>query len=150
MPRTQVTICGAPNAIAIPKIAPRHHPHDIRFAIAMPPRTMIKMIAIGVSHAKTFVCSALAPVMKGEACARQSSGAQNVSATTRTDSDSEARRTVRRWGWCMAKFLWYSGTGNGYSLDLGLHLVELMFGPARKLFAFQLARRAEPEALYDE
>src|SRR5271168_4064154 len=150
MPRTQVTICGAPNAIAIPRIAPRHHPHDIRFAIAMPPRTMIKMIAIGVSQARMLVCRALAPVMKGEACARQSSGAQTMSAMTRADNDIETRVTVRRWGWCMAKFLLLSGTEDGSSLDLGLHLVELMFGPACKLFAFHLARRAEPESLYDE
>ena len=39
----------------IPKIAPAHHPHDIRFAIAMAPRTMIKMIATGVSQARMFV-----------------------------------------------------------------------------------------------
>jgi len=37
IPRIQVTICGAPNAMATPKIAPIHHPHDIRFAIAMRP-----------------------------------------------------------------------------------------------------------------
>ena len=75
----------------------------------MPPRTMIKMIAIGVSQARMLVCSALAPVMKGEACATQSSGAQTVSATMRTERDNETQRTLRRWGWCMAKFLLLSG-----------------------------------------
>src|SRR5580704_2187214 len=43
MPRTQVTICGAPKPMAIPKIAPRHHPHDIRFAIAIPPSTITRI-----------------------------------------------------------------------------------------------------------
>ncbi len=43
--------------MATPKIAPRHQPHDIRFAIAMPPNTMIKMMATGVSHARILVCS---------------------------------------------------------------------------------------------
>src|SRR6185437_11123850 len=69
MPRTHATICGAPKAIAIPKIAPRHHPHDIRFAMAMAPSAMIKMIAMGVSHARMFVWRAVAPVMNGELCA---------------------------------------------------------------------------------
>ena len=45
------------------------------------------MIAMGVSHAKTLVCSALAPVMKGEACARHSPGAHRASATMRTAND---------------------------------------------------------------
>src|SRR6202040_3167278 len=47
IPRTQVTICGAPKEIAIPKIAAMHQPQEIRFAIAMPPKTMTKMIATG-------------------------------------------------------------------------------------------------------
>src|SRR3984893_18178578 len=80
MPRTQVTICGAPNAIAIPRIAPMHHPHDIRFAIAMAPSTITRMTAMGVSHARMFVCSAVAPVMNGELWACASSGAQARSA----------------------------------------------------------------------
>jgi hypothetical protein len=66
---------------------------------------MIKMIAIGVSHAKMLVCSALAPVMKGDACARQSPGTHIASATMRTGNDIGTRRTCRRWGWCMAKIL---------------------------------------------
>ena len=37
MPRTQVTICGAPKAIAMPRIAPIHQPQDMRFAIAIAP-----------------------------------------------------------------------------------------------------------------
>ena len=74
MPRTQVTICGAPKAIAIPKIAPRHQPQEIRFAIAMAPSTMTRMTAIGVSQARMLVCRAVAPVRNGEACGLQIPG----------------------------------------------------------------------------
>src|SRR4029077_16874950 len=63
------TICGAPKAIAMPKIAARHHPQDTRFAIASAPSTITRIIAIGVSQAMMLLCSAVAPVMKGEPCA---------------------------------------------------------------------------------
>src|ERR1700693_2596253 len=53
----------------MPRIAPIHQPQDIRFAIAIPPRTMIKITAIGVSHAMMLLCRAVAPVRKGELCA---------------------------------------------------------------------------------
>jgi integrase len=33
IPRTQVTICGAPKAMAMPIIAPAHHPHDMDLAL---------------------------------------------------------------------------------------------------------------------
>jgi hypothetical protein len=52
--------------MAIPKIAPIHHPHEMRFAMAMPPNTMTRMIAIGVSHARMFVSRAVAPVRNGD------------------------------------------------------------------------------------
>src|SRR5690349_11259369 len=78
MPRTQPTICGAPNAIAMPRIAPMHQPHDIRFAMAIPPNTMIRMMATGVSQARRLVCKAVAPVMKGDACAKPSTGIPNM------------------------------------------------------------------------
>src|SRR5580704_7571795 len=55
IPRTQVTICGAPKEIAIPKIAAMHQPQEMRFAIAMPPKTMTRMIATGVSQARILV-----------------------------------------------------------------------------------------------
>ena len=55
MPRTQVTICGAPKEIAIPKIAAMHQPQEMRFAIAMPPSTMTRMTATGVSQARMLV-----------------------------------------------------------------------------------------------
>src|SRR6266446_1756250 len=71
-----MTICGAPKAIAIPRIAPRHHPQDRRLAIAMAPSTITRMTAMGVNHARMFVCSAVAPVMNGELWACASSGAQ--------------------------------------------------------------------------
>src|SRR6266853_2234619 len=74
MPRTQVTICGAPKEMAIPKIAATHQPQEIRFAIAMAPRTMTRMTATGVSHARRLVSSAVAPVRKGEAWAWTKAG----------------------------------------------------------------------------
>jgi hypothetical protein len=51
-----------------------HHPQDIRLAIAMPPSTMMRMMATGVSHARMLVWSELAPVKKGDACPKASSG----------------------------------------------------------------------------
>src|ERR1700733_1750540 len=76
MPRTQLTICGAPKAIAIPRMAAIHHPHEMRFAIAMAPSTMTRITAMGVSHARMFDCKAVAPVMNGEdAWASAGSGA---------------------------------------------------------------------------
>ena len=82
MPRTQVTICGAPNAIAIPMIAPMHQPQDIRLAIAMPPNTMMRMTATGVSQARMLVCSELAPVKNGEACAIANCGIMSAAPST--------------------------------------------------------------------
>ena len=38
-----------------------HQPQEIRFAIAMAPSTMTRMTATGVSQARMFVCSAVAP-----------------------------------------------------------------------------------------
>src|SRR6266480_4254059 len=69
MPRIHATICGAPKAIAIPRIAPMHQPQDMRFAIAMAPSAITRMTAIGVSQARMLVCRAVAPVMNGELCA---------------------------------------------------------------------------------
>ena len=55
-----------------------HHPHDIRFAIAMPPSTMTRMMAMGVSQARMLVCRAVAPVMKGDVdCAIDRPGAHS-------------------------------------------------------------------------
>jgi hypothetical protein len=81
MPRTQVTICGAPNEIAIPKIAAIHHPQEIRFAIAIPPNTMTKMTATGVSQVRMLLWSAVAPVEKGDVCASTSAGMHSIMTT---------------------------------------------------------------------
>src|SRR6266446_4820588 len=78
-PRTQATICGAPKEIAMPKIAATHQPQEMRFAMAMAPSTMMRMIAMGVSQARMFVCSAVAPVRKGDACASARFGAKTTS-----------------------------------------------------------------------
>lgn len=69
IPRTQVTICGAPKAIAIPNMAAIHQPHEIRFAIAMAPRTITKMMAMGVSQERMLLSREVAPVRKGDAWA---------------------------------------------------------------------------------
>src|SRR5437762_9991361 len=79
MPRTHATICGAPKAIAIPRIAPIHQPQDMRFAIAMAPSAITRMTAIGVSQARMLVCRAVAPVMNGELCASAGIGEEPTS-----------------------------------------------------------------------
>src|SRR4029077_17296884 len=61
-------ICGAQKAIAMPKIAARHHPQDTRFAMAIAPSTITRITAVGGSRAMIWACSAVAPVMKGEPC----------------------------------------------------------------------------------
>src|SRR5213082_1113802 len=48
-------------------------------AMAMAPSTMTRMIAMGVSQARMFVCSAVAPVRKGDACASARFGAKTTS-----------------------------------------------------------------------
>jgi hypothetical protein len=58
----------------------RHHPHDIRFAIAIPPSTITRMMATGVSQAKDVGLKAVAPVINGDACANASSGQTVTSA----------------------------------------------------------------------
>ena len=58
----------------MPKIAAIHQPQEIRFAMAMAPSTMTRITATGVSQASMLVCSAVAPVMNGEACPSASSG----------------------------------------------------------------------------
>jgi len=61
----------------------------IRFAIAMAPKTMIKMMATGVSHARILVCSEFAPVRNGDAdCASASCG------STRTMLNAITRRVA--------------------------------------------------------
>src|SRR5262249_55925595 len=83
MPRTHATIWGAPNAIAIPKMAPIHHPQEIRLAIAMPPSTMTRMIATGVSHSRMFSWREVTPVRNGDAWANTSPGVLAASTVNR-------------------------------------------------------------------
>src|SRR5579871_4610075 len=94
MPRTHVTICGAPKPSAMPRMTAMHHPHESRFAMAAPPSAITRMIATGVSQANMFVCSALAPVMNGDVCAQTICGEQhNASIAQRMRDDF---RTVWR------------------------------------------------------
>src|SRR5437764_5372892 len=95
MPRTHVTICCAPKAIAIPRIAPRHQPQDIRLAIAMAPSAITRMMAIGVSQARRLVCRAVAPVRNGELCASAGIGAQATSAAAAARQGSVGRMQAR-------------------------------------------------------
>ena len=57
-----------------------------RLAIAMAPSTMTKMIATGMSQARILVWSAVAPVVKGEACARASPGKTRTGKARRVPS----------------------------------------------------------------
>ena len=70
--------------MAIPKMAAMHQPQEIRFAMAIPPNTMTKMMATGVSHARMLVCKDVAPVMKGDAAwANARSGEARASVKSR-------------------------------------------------------------------
>src|SRR5271169_3162530 len=52
---------------------PMNQPQEARPAIARPPATMTRMMAMGVSHARMFVCREVAPVKNGEVCANANS-----------------------------------------------------------------------------
>src|SRR5205823_9512683 len=101
MPRTHATICGAPKAIAIPRIAPMHQPQDMRFAIAMAPSAITRMTAIGVSQARMLVCRAVAPVMNGELCASAGIGEEPTSNAASAHQGSVERIEAK----CMAASL---------------------------------------------
>src|SRR3984885_10139825 len=109
MPRTQETICGAPKAMAIPRMAPKHQPHDIRFAMAIAPSAMTKMMAIGVNQASKLLCRAVAPVMNGElcACARATTGGSHRSAA-RIRGGALIRRRARET--CMERIRFLDGS----------------------------------------
>jgi len=53
--------------MATPRMVPMHHPQESRFAIAMAPSTITKMMAMGVSQATMLACKAVAPVINGDA-----------------------------------------------------------------------------------
>src|ERR1700678_2500606 len=140
MPRTHVTICGAPKPMAMPKIAPIHHPHDIRFAIAMPPSTITRMMATGVSQARMLVCRELAPVMNGEVCASARSGAQIIATTAAASARCASGRVAscRKFASCGM-------------LDLRLQGAYFaLAAPGGQLFSLHPTRRAEAKSLHDE
>src|SRR5262249_41381453 len=60
-------ICVEPKEMAMPRIAAMHQPQEMRFAMAMAPSTMTRMMAMGVSQARMFASRAVAPVMNGDA-----------------------------------------------------------------------------------
>src|SRR5580698_3481849 len=139
MPRTHVTICGAPKPMAIPRIAPMHQPQLIRFAIAMPPSTITRMMATGVSQASMLVCSELAPVMNGEACANARSGAQIIATSAVAIATYASRRLASRGIFGICRIL---------NLRLqGAHLV--LAAPGGQLFALHSTRCAEAKVLHD-
>ena len=70
-------------------------PHEIRFAIAMPPSTMTRMMAMGVSQARMFDWSAVAPVRNGDVWA--STGVQIASAAIPIPMLRAQRALVRRY-----------------------------------------------------
>src|ERR1700742_734035 len=128
MPRTHVTIWGAPKPMEIPRMAPSAQPQLIRFAIAMPPSTMTKMIATGVSQASRFDCNELAPVKNGEVCAIASSGAQIMASSKTADAKRQSERSDMS--------------------DLRLECVHfILAAPPRKLFALRSSGRTEAEIL---
>jgi hypothetical protein len=96
IPRIQVTICGAPKAIAMPNIAAMHQPHEIRFAMAMAPSTITRMIAIGVSHARMFDWRDVAPVRNGEVCAKANWGIRRHAASKTYPRLARIRNPPRR------------------------------------------------------
>src|SRR5580704_16912316 len=125
--------------MAIPRIANRQYPHDIRFAIAMPPSTMTKIIATGVSQARIFVCRELAPVMNGEACANARSGAQSVAASAAVSTRCASTRVVS------------SRVGSCDILDLRLQRADFVLAaPCGQFFTLRPPGSAEAEILHYE
>src|SRR5213082_3127315 len=141
MPRTHVTICGAPKAIAIPRIAPIHQPQDIRFAIAMAPSAMTRMTAIGVSQASRLVCRAVAPVRNGELCASAGIGAQATSAAAAARQGSLGRMQARH----MAASLRLAHAARACG-----HTRRGLPTPRFEFLALRGPRRSEAEAVDDE
>src|SRR6185312_15739346 len=173
MPRTQETICGAPKAMAIPRMAPIHQPQEMRFAMAMPPSTITRMIAMGVSHARMLVSRAVAPVRKGEAWANAGSGRDKTAASDRarvTAVGDTASATVRMILLDMSRLRLLSvfigsgfaaqpggrdasrcaAAGPGRLLRARREPLRLLWPAAGALLALGLAGRAEAEALHDE
>src|SRR4029077_4493384 len=108
----------------------------------MAPSAITRMMAIGVSQANMLVCSAVAPVMKGELCASASTGIHNSAATPRLRY-AAARRSRSK---CIVALLVSrladrmrrSGTAGRLRLPAGL-----------ELFALDLSRSTKAEAVHD-
>ncbi|MEJ0004825.1 MAG: hypothetical protein WDM77_00105 [Steroidobacteraceae bacterium] len=64
----------------IPNIAHGLQAQEILLAIAIPPKTITKMTAMGVIHARMLVCREVAPVMNGDSCAQLSVGTASSAA----------------------------------------------------------------------
>src|SRR6266513_2737962 len=141
MPRTHATICGAPKAIAIPRIAPIHQPQDMRFAIAMAPSAITRMTAIGVSQARMLVCRAVAPVMNGELCASAAIGEEPTSNAAREHQGSVQRIDAK----CMAASLRlaHAARARGHTRR-GLRAARL------ELLPLGGTRGSEAEAVHDK
>src|SRR6266478_143278 len=72
-----------------------HCESRMRLAIAMAPSTITRMIATGVNHARMLVCNEVAPVMKGEACAKSACGAARIMANTLSEGPSRCATLCR-------------------------------------------------------
>src|SRR5438105_6344104 len=141
MPRTHVTICGAPKAIAIPRIAPIHQPQDMRLAIAMAPSAITRMMAIGVSQARRLVCRAVAPVRNGELCASAGIGAQATSAAAAARQRCVERMEARHMA--VSLRLAHAARGRG-------HTRRALPTPRLEFLALCGPRRSEAEAVDDK
>src|SRR5215469_10696055 len=145
MPRTQATICGAPKAMAMPRIAPIHQPQDTRFAMAIAPSTITRMIAIGVSQARMLLWSAVAPVMKGELCAITRTGTAHSAVPIPTPF-APARCGAR-----LVCMLDLRSSGVSHAMRAGGDEGRrLRFAPCVALFPLDLAGGAEAEAVDNE
>src|SRR6266513_176321 len=141
MPRTHATICGAPKAIAIPRIAPIHQPQDMRFAIAMAPSAITRMTAIGVSQARMLVCRAVAPVMNGELCASAGIGEEPTSNAARAHQGSVERIDAKR----MAASLRLAHAARARG-----HTRRGLPAPRLELLPLRGTRGSEAEAVHDK
>lgn len=93
IPRTHVTIWGAPNTSTIPATPPTAQPQLMRPKSAATPRPMTAITATGVRIERKFVWNDEAPVENGLVCANDSSGIRQVTPMSSSVSDTvDARR----------------------------------------------------------
>jgi len=114
MPRIQVTICGAPKAMAIPITAPIHQPHDMRFGhrhSSQKPWT--KMMAIGVNHVRILVWIAVAPGQERLSfCAKAGIGARLSARATNKRTQQLCVPNVFRSSWLELSMAADCGSGS--------------------------------------